>query len=163
MAYEIQIDIGAPGLTGLYCRPWQGTTGGNVIALTEIAGAGGVYGNAGAVMLAEGEYVLRGYDSADSLIARSGVVVWDGSDFANPATLAQVQAAGFTTDRNNALIAADLAARALADGRYIIDYTASTATQYDADGTVRTVFNLLDADGTTPATTAATAVERVPE
>jgi hypothetical protein len=63
----------------------------------------------------------------------------------------------------NALISADLAARALADGRYVIDYEASTATQYNPDGTQRTVFDLVEADGTTPATTAATAVERVPQ
>jgi hypothetical protein len=77
-------------------------------------------------------------------------------------TLAQVEAAGFTTTRHNALIAADLAARALADGRYEIDYTLSTATQYDPDGTVRTVFDLQDADGN-PATSGQTAVKRVPQ
>jgi hypothetical protein len=57
---------------------------------------------------------------------------------------------------------ADLAARALADGRYEIDYTASTATQYNPDGTVRTVFDLQDADGN-PATSGQTAVKRVPQ
>jgi hypothetical protein len=77
-------------------------------------------------------------------------------------TLAQVEAAGFTTTRHNALIAADLAARALADGRYDIDYTLSTATQYNPDGTVRTVFDLEDPDGN-PATSGQTAVKRVPQ
>jgi hypothetical protein len=78
-------------------------------------------------------------------------------------TLAQVDAAGFTTTRHNALIAAESAARAVADGRHDIDYANSIATQYNVDGSVRTVFDLFESDGTTPATTAATAVERVPQ
>jgi hypothetical protein len=78
------------------------------------------------------------------------------------ATLAQVQAAGFTTDRHNALIAAEAAAKSVASGRHKIDYAASTATQYNADGTVRTVFDLVDADGD-PATSGAVAVERIPQ
>jgi hypothetical protein len=78
-------------------------------------------------------------------------------------TLAQTQAAGFTTTRHDALIAAESAAKAVADGRHKIDYAVSTATQYNVDGSERTVFDLLEADGATPATTAATAVERVPQ
>jgi hypothetical protein len=78
------------------------------------------------------------------------------------ATLAQVQAAGFTTDRHNALIAAEAAARSVASGRHKIDYAASTATQYNADGTVRTVFDLVDSTGN-PATSGASAVERIPQ
>jgi hypothetical protein len=61
-----------------------------------------------------------------------------------------------------ALISADAAARAVADGRHDIDFANSTTTQYNADGTVRTVFDLEDADGN-PATTAANAVNRVPQ
>jgi hypothetical protein len=53
------------------------------------------------------------------------------------------------------------AALALADGRHKIDYLNSTATQYDLDGEVRTVFVLRDQDGNL-ATSAQTAVERVP-
>jgi hypothetical protein len=52
---------------------------------------------------------------------------------------------------------------AIADGRHAINYTAGTATQYNTDGTVRTVFDLFEADGTTPATSASAAVERRPQ
>ena len=77
-------------------------------------------------------------------------------------TLAEVQAAGFTTERNTALLDAQAAALAIADGRHVINYTASTATQYNADGTLRTVFDLKDAAGN-PATATSAAVERVPQ
>jgi hypothetical protein len=73
-----------------------------------------------------------------------------------------ILAGGFTSGDRNILIAAEAAARAVASGRHKIDYAASTATQYNADGSVRTVFDLVDADGN-PATTGATAVERVPQ
>lgn len=69
---------------------------------------------------------------------------------------------GFTSGDRANLTAAKTAAEAVADGRHAIDYTTSTATQYNADGSERTVFDLLDSDGN-PATTAATAVERVPQ
>jgi hypothetical protein len=77
-------------------------------------------------------------------------------------TLAQTQAAGFTTERNASLVATEAAAKAVADGRHVIDYLNSIATQYEADGSVRTVFDLIDQDGN-PATTAQAAVERVPQ
>jgi len=54
------------------------------------------------------------------------------------------------------------AAEAVTDGRFVENYTASTAIQYDTDGTVRTVFDLLDANGD-PAISAQTAVERRPQ
>ena len=72
-----------------------------------------------------------------------------------------ILAGGFTSGDRNILIAAEAAARAVASGRHKINYAASTATQYNADGSVRTVFDLVDADGD-PATTGASAVERVP-
>jgi hypothetical protein len=72
-----------------------------------------------------------------------------------------ILAGGFTSGDRNILIAAEAAAKAVASGRHKIDYAASTATQYNADGSVRTVFDLVDADGD-PATTGAVAVERVP-
>lgn len=51
--------------------------------------------------------------------------------------------------------------QAFAEGKFVIDYDASTATQYNTDGTVRRVFDLQDKDGN-PATSAQTAVKRVP-
>ena len=77
------------------------------------------------------------------------------------AATSAILAGGFTASDRNILIAAEAAARAVASGRHKINYAASTATQYNADGSVRTVFDLVDADGD-PATTGATAVERVP-
>lgn len=53
------------------------------------------------------------------------------------------------------------AALAVADGRHRIDYANSTATQYDTDGTTRTVFDLYDRDGNL-ATTPEGAVDRRP-
>jgi hypothetical protein len=49
-------------------------------------------------------------------------------------------------------------------GRFKINYDATppTATQYNIDGTVRQVFILRDKDGN-PATSAQTAVDRVPQ
>lgn len=73
-----------------------------------------------------------------------------------------ILAGGFTSSDRNILIAADAAARSVASGRHKIDYAASTATQYNADGSVRTVFDLVDEDGN-PATSGATAVERIPQ
>ena len=55
------------------------------------------------------------------------------------------------------------AATAIADGQFVNDYTNSTATQYNTDNTVRTVFNLYQADGVTAATSAQDAVERRPQ
>jgi len=72
-----------------------------------------------------------------------------------------ILAGGFTASDRNILIAAEAAAKAVASGRHKINYAASTATQYNADGTVRTVFDLVDEDGD-PATSGASAVERVP-
>ena len=51
--------------------------------------------------------------------------------------------------------------QAVAKGQFVIDYDASTATQYNTDGTVLQVFDLQDKDGN-PATSAQTAVKRVP-
>jgi hypothetical protein len=117
------------------------------------------------------EAAITAATSGLSTLTAAQVWVYSGGDrtlsgaqataITSAATLAQVQAAGFTTDRHNALIAAEAAARAVASGRHKINYAASTATQYNADGSVRTVFDLVDADGD-PATTGATAVERVP-
>ena len=58
--------------------------------------------------------------------------------------------------------AAQSASEAVADGRHTINYTASTATQYNADGSPRTTFDLLDAAGN-PATSGQTAVDRNPQ
>ena len=117
------------------------------------------------------EGAITAATSGLSTLTAAQVWVYSGGDrtlsgaqataITSAATLAQVQAAGFTTDRHNALIAAEAAARAVASGRHKINYAASTATQYNADGTVRTVFDLVDEDGN-PATTGAVAVERVP-
>jgi len=63
----------------------------------------------------------------------------------------------------SAVGAARAAAEAVADGRHAINYAAGTATQYNADGSARTVFNLLQADGTTAASSASNAVERRPQ
>ncbi|MGD1852744.1 MAG: hypothetical protein ACFB2W_00695 [Leptolyngbyaceae cyanobacterium] len=56
------------------------------------------------------------------------------------------------------------AATALADGRYIEQYTnpPATGTQYNADGTIRQVFDIFQADGTTTATGPENAAERRP-
>lgn len=117
------------------------------------------------------EAAITAATSGLSTLTAAQVWVYSGGDrtlsgaqataITSAATLAQVQAAGFTTDRHNALIAAEAAARAVASGRHKINYAASTATQYNADGTVRTVFDLVDEDGD-PATSGASAVERVP-
>jgi hypothetical protein len=70
-------------------------------------------------------------------------------------SVAQVQAAGFTTDRDNALF--------VDSRRKRIDYAASTYTFYAADGvTPLYVLDLQDADGN-PATTAQSAVDSVPQ
>ena len=104
----------------------------------QMTGAAGVYS---AVLLRDGE-----------IEASIPVFRWDGTDI-EP---------GFTSADRATLTAADAAARALADGQFVIDYADSTATQMNADGTPRTVFDLLDAEGN-PATSAATSVERVPQ
>lgn len=52
-------------------------------------------------------------------------------------------------------------AQAFTLGRFRIDYPNSTATQYNADGTVRKVFALRDDQGN-PAIDAQSAVDRVP-
>jgi hypothetical protein len=83
-----------------------------------------------------------------SRLASASYTAPDNAGIANTLTAAQ---------------AAELAATASADGRFVIDYADSTATQYNANGTVRTVFNLRESDGITPATTAQSAVERVPQ
>jgi hypothetical protein len=59
------------------------------------------------------------------------------------------------------LITIEGAALALVDGRFMIDYANSTATQYAQDGSTRTVFDLYDRDGNL-ATTAESAVDRRP-
>ena len=61
----------------------------------------------------------------------------------------------------NSLIASEALIKALVLGGFEIDYENSTATQRNPDGTVRKVFDLQDQDGN-PATTAQTAVKRVP-
>jgi hypothetical protein len=61
-----------------------------------------------------------------------------------------------------AVNAAKEAAEAVADGREIIDYDASTFTVYNTDGNIRTVFDLRDKNGNS-ATTAQNAIERVPQ
>lgn len=127
MANEIEFPIRATGLTGLYCRPRSGGTFGDAIALAEVAGAGGLYANATTPTLAQGLYTLYAFDNTDAVIGAVGPVLWDGSDFVpsldisaaqaaavaalgeyTAPTLAQMQAAGFTTDRNNALELIDL-------------------------------------------------------
>jgi hypothetical protein len=152
MANEIQFPIGEPGLTGLYCRPLAGSTLGTSIALTELSGAGGLYRNNGTITLTNGTYTLLAFDSTAVNIGYVGPVVWDGIDFSN---------AGFTGADRTTLAATKAAAEAVADGRHAIDYQASTATQFNADGTPRTVFDLLKSDGS-PATSGQDAVERVP-
>jgi hypothetical protein len=142
MANEIMLIIGTSGLAGLYAKTLSGATLGDAIALSEVTGAGGVY--VGTMAGLAGEYALLGFDATDALIACSSQSYsWDGAAFT---ALGDVQET----------------ATALADGRFVIDYTASIATQYNADGSARTVFDLLDADGA-PATTAQTAVERAPQ
>ena len=146
---------GAPGIAAQLSVQLIGNTGepvGTPLAVTEsgvggyyratMAGAAGVYG---AVLLYAG-------DTPIALDAKREFR-WDGTEI-EP---------GFTSSDRATLTSADAAARALADGRFVIDYANSTATQYDADGTVRTVFDLVEADGTTPATTAQSAVDRVPQ
>lgn len=57
------------------------------------------------------------------------------------------------------------AVKALVDGKFVVDYSLSTATQYNAgdNQTPRTVFDLRQADGATPATSATDAVQRIPQ
>lgn len=79
------------------------------------------------------------------------------------AVLAQYQTAGTA---GKALSDAAKASLAQAGGRFVINYDpegyASTATQYNPDGTVYKIFALLNAEGD-PAINAQTAVERVPQ
>jgi hypothetical protein len=49
----------------------------------------------------------------------------------------------------------------VADGRFNIDYANSRETQYNIDGSVRTVFEIYDRDGNL-ATTPESAVDRRP-
>lgn len=78
------------------------------------------------------------------------------------ATSAQVTANGFTGSDRTALLSTQSASLAVADGRQKIDYLNSTFTLYNSDGSVRRVFNLRDQDNNA-ATSAATAVERIPQ
>lgn len=75
--------------------------------------------------------------------------------------LGTIESAFRDTDRT-ALLSAQSAALAVADGRQRINYLASTFTIYNADGSVRRVFNLRDQDNNA-ASSAATAVERIPQ
>ena len=54
------------------------------------------------------------------------------------------------------------ASTALADGRYIENYTTATGTQYNADDSIRNVFDIYQVDGTTKATEPGNAAERRP-
>lgn len=177
MANELNLDL-TPARTG-YTMTVQlllnGTLYGSPIAATEPTP--GYYT---ATMTAPaGDYAVRFI--VDSTTIGTGFIRWDGTAEILPltipetedaltdaltaypvATLAQVQAAGFTSGRDASLAATEAAAKAVADGRHKIDYLAATATQYDVDGNPRTVFDLLDQDGN-PATTAQAAVERVPQ
>ena len=127
-----------------------------------------------------GDVTVGGYAAGQSpsdLVDLSPVTdaILTGGDIASAlttydaATGAQVAAAGFpaqaAADLAAVLIAAEAvqsAAEAVADGRHTINYTASTATQYNADGSPRTTFDLLDAAGNS-ATSGQTAVERNPQ
>jgi hypothetical protein len=86
VANEISLTIGGSGvgLTGVYVRTLTGVTLGSPIALTEVAGAGGVY--VGSMVGAAGEYVLLSYDSANNLIGSSGSYTWDGTAFVEEAS-----------------------------------------------------------------------------
>lgn len=162
MANEIEFPLRLTGITGLYCRPRSAGVFGDAIALTEVPEAGGLYTNADAPVLATGLYTLLAYDNTDALIGQAGPLFWTGVDFVAAAevaiaalpTLSQVQAAGFTTTRDNALMAESR--------RKLIDFAASTLTVYADDNTTPIqVFDLRDIDGN-PATSAQTSVDRVP-
>lgn len=136
---------------------------------------------------AVGAVTVAGYATGQSpatLVDLTGLSTLDGDDIATALTtydVAKVEdvevtvtpeitvQGGFTVEAaadlaaaKDAAEAAQSAAEAVADGRHVIDYTASTTTQYNADGSERTVFELLDADGN-PATSGQTAVERAPQ
>jgi len=69
---------------------------------------------------------------------------------------------GFNNSDRVALLSAQSAALATADGRQRINYLLSTFTQYNLDGSVRRVFNLTD-ENNSPATSGQTAIERTPQ
>jgi len=69
---------------------------------------------------------------------------------------------GFSNSDRVALLSAQSAAMATADGRQKINYLLSTFTQYNLDGSVRRVFNLTD-ENNSPATSGQTAIERIPQ
>ena len=69
---------------------------------------------------------------------------------------------GFNNSDRVALLSAQSAALATADGRQRINYLLSTFTQYNLDGSVRRVFNLTD-ENNSPATSGQTAIERIPQ
>jgi len=69
---------------------------------------------------------------------------------------------GFNNSDRVALLSAQSAAMATADGRQRINYLLSTFTQYNPDGSVRKVFNLTD-ENNSPATSGQTAIERIPQ
>ena len=71
-------------------------------------------------------------------------------------------AANYTAPDNTAIANILSLAQAFTLGRFKIDYSNSIATQYNPDGTVRKVFALRDDQGN-PATSAQTAVDRVPQ
>ena len=71
-------------------------------------------------------------------------------------------AANYTAPNNAGIASTKGLVEAFTLGRFKIDYAASTATQYNPDGTVRKVFLLQDDQGN-PATDPQTAVDRVPQ
>ena len=96
-----------------------------------------------------------------------------GENTLNPATLNAITGAVWDVLNSDHLAAGTTGAslattlalvQAFTLGRFKINYDATppTATQYNIDGTVRQVFILRDKDGN-PATSAQTAVDRVPQ
>lgn len=72
------------------------------------------------------------------------------------------QLQGFGSSDRTALLSAQSAALAVADGGQKINYLASTFTIYNSDGSTRKVFDLKDQDGNA-ATSAQSAVGRIPQ
>lgn len=159
MANELNLDLG-PARTGLTLTVvllLDGVVFGDPLAVTELSP--GFY-SATMPTGTPGLFSVR--FMADTILVGQGTIDWDGTAERFLATVPDVASVGFTTERDAALVSANAAALAVADGRHKIDYLNSAAIQYDADGNVRTTFDLLDVDGN-PATTAQTAVERVPQ
>lgn len=104
------------------------------------------------VHLGDGSYTVTGGNAVPDA---GGVVIW-GTTPTECLASATIEPSVLSEDTLKAI-------RALVDGRFKVDYTTSTATQYNADGSIRTVFNLKESDGITPAISPQTAVERIPQ